>query len=141
MPNPAKIPYNKTNLRRVIASIKRNLTSDLLPKKWVALNEKNTMFGHCHTASGCLYKIFGANHMHLYRSYDDSCKLVDEGMYHWWAIDTDGNLIDITASQYSKHPRLLKSLYRVGTKSGVLGFAYKQRVNTLLSRVTKDLGI
>lgn len=79
--------------------------------------------------------------MHLYRSKDDSCKLVDEEMYQWWSIDTDGNLIDITASQYSKYPQLLKSLYRVGTKSGILGFAYKERVNTLLSRLTKDLGI
>ena len=51
--------YNKENLKLVSDTIIRNLTPDLLPKKWVERNASNPMFGHCHTASGCLQKVFG----------------------------------------------------------------------------------
>ena len=59
------LDYNKENLNLVIDIIKQNLTPDLLPKKWVERNSTNPMFGHCHTASGCLQKIFGTKEIKL----------------------------------------------------------------------------
>jgi hypothetical protein len=56
--NPPLLDYTKKNLRIVSKSIERQLSPDLLPKKWVEINASNKMFGHCHNASGCLYKIF-----------------------------------------------------------------------------------
>ena len=75
----AMFEYNELNLKKVSDSIVSNLTSDLLPKKWVERNSKNPMFGHCHTASACLQKIFGSENIKLYRALDD------EGIWHWWA--------------------------------------------------------
>lgn len=51
--------YNGNNLDKACQIIANHLTSDLLPKKWVERNSKNPMFGHCHTASACLQKLFG----------------------------------------------------------------------------------
>lgn len=135
------LTFSRFNLRRVEQSIRKNLTPDLLPKKWVALNEKNTMFGHCHTASGVLYEIFRSENLHMYRAKDDSYKLVNEEMYHWFILNrhTD-EIIDITSLQYSNHPRLLKKLYKVKVKSSILGFGYRKRVHTLLDRVRMELG-
>ncbi len=127
------LPYNKTNLKKVSRSIVRNLTQDLLPKKFWFENGRNPMYGHCHNASGCLYKIFGSTNVHLYRAKGE-----DE-IWHWWVIDKNGTVIDLTESQYSK--RKVKSLHSMGSKAGLLGFDYKKRVLTLLERVRADLGI
>lgn len=123
--------YNESNLKKVTEIIVKNLSSDLLPKKWVERNSKNPMFGHCHTASGCLQKIFGTKNIKLYRALDD------EGIWHWWAVDKDGNLIDITSDQYYSQGR--NPPYEKGEKASILGFEYRKRVQELLERVTKEI--
>jgi len=123
--------YNKKNLKLVSDSIMRNLSPDLLPKKWVERNSTNPMFGHCHTASGCLQKVFGTKNIKLYRALDD------EGIWHWWVIDVNGDLIDLTADQYYSQGR--NPPHDEGTKASILGFDYRKRVLRLLERVTKDL--
>ena len=134
--------FTKHNLKIVISAIDRNLTPDLLPKKWFILNETNSHFGHCHTASGVIYKVFGSENVHLYRSFDDSLKLVNEPMYHWFILNRHNNeIIDVTSSQYDSHSRLLKQLYKNKVKASILGFNYKTRVNILLVRVMKELKI
>ena len=64
------IEYNNENLKVVSELIRKNLTPDLIAKKWRERNSRNPTFGHCHTAAGCLYKIFGPKAMHclLYTS-------------------------------------------------------------------------
>lgn len=126
--------YNEDNLNKVIASIRNNLTIDLLPKKMVERNIKggsNGSFGHCHTASGVLYKIFGPKNLHMYRALDD------EGIYHWWVVDKNGKIIDPTSEQYTLLGR--QPPYDKGEKAGMLGFDYKKRVLSLLERVFNDL--
>jgi hypothetical protein len=123
--------YNKKNLKLVSDSIMRNLSPDLLPKKWVERNSTNPMFGHCHTASGCLQKVFGTKNIKLYRALDD------EGIWHWWVVDVNGDLIDLTADQYYSQGR--NPPHDEGTKASILGFDYRKRVLRLLERVTKDL--
>lgn len=126
--------YNEENLQKVIASIRNNLTIDLLPKKMQERNilgGSNGTYGHCHTAAGVIYKIFGPKNVHMYRALDE------EGLYHWWIIDKNGKLIDPTSEQYFLLNRIPP--YANGTKAGLLGFDYKKRVLILLERVKEDL--
>ena len=123
--------YNDKNLKLVSDIIVKNLTPDLLPRKWVERNSTNPMFGHCHTASGCLQKVFGTKNIKLYRALDD------EGIWHWWAVDLNGNLIDLTVDQYLSVGRTPP--HADGTKSSILGFEYRKRVLRLLDMVTKEL--
>jgi len=125
--------YNEENLKLVSESIVNNLTPDLIPKKWRQRNSTNPMFGHCHTAAACLQKVFGTKTIKLHRALDDN------DIWHWWAVDVDGKLIDLTADQYysvGKEPP-----YERGEKSGMLGFAYRTRTLELLDRVKKELDL
>ena len=108
-----------------------NLTPDLLPKKWRKRNSVNLMFGHCHTASVCLQKVFGTENIKLYRAKDDN------DIWHWWCVDKNGELIDLTADQYYKMGRTPP--YEQGEKASMLGWGYKKRVEELLKRVEKVL--
>lgn len=125
------IDYNDDNLKLVIKIIEKNLTPDLLPKKWTERNSTNPMFGHCHTASACLQKVFGTKNIKLWRGLDD------ENIWHWWAVDLNGKLIDITADQYTSQDRVPP--YDKGQKSSMLGFDYRIRTLTLLGRVIEEL--
>ena len=126
--------YNEENLKLIVNSIRRNLSIDLLPKKMQDRNingGSNGTFGHCHTAAGVIYKIFGPKNVHMHRALDD------EGIYHWWVVDKSGKIIDPTSEQYTLLGRVPP--YANGQKSGMLGFEYKKRVLTLLGRVQSDL--
>lgn len=123
--------YSEQNLKLVCLVIKNNLTPDLLPKKWVQRNQSNPTFGHCHTASACLQKVFGSKMINLWRGLDD------EGIWHWWAVDINGLRIDITEEQYTSQGRVPP--YDVGMKASILGFDYRKRVLKLLDKVTKEL--
>lgn len=125
------LDYTEENFELVKKLIMENLTSDLLPKKWIERNASNPTFGHCHTASTCLQKIFGAKTIKLYRALDD------EGIWHWWCVDLNGKLIDLTADQYISRGRTPP--YVKGEKASSLGFEYRVRVDKLLDRVTMEL--
>jgi hypothetical protein len=123
------LEYNEKNLELFSKLIINNLTSDLIPKKWKDRNFHNPTFGHCHTASGCLYKVFGPKAVKMYRGFD-------EEIYHWWVVDHTGKLIDLTAEQYTSIGRIPP--YDKGEKAGLLGFEYKKRVLKLYERVMKE---
>ena len=125
--------YNEENLKLVSDAIVKNLTPDLLPVKWRQRNSINLMFGHCHHSSACLQKVFTTKVIKLYRAQDDN------EIWHWWCLDINENLIDLTSDQYyslGKEPP-----YDRGEKSSMLGFAYRTRTLELLERVKKELGI
>ena len=122
--------YNQANLNSVTHISKSLLTPDLLPKKWITRNITNPTFGHCHTASGVLYKIFGSKNVKLYRGFDGE-------IYHWWVQDKEGNIIDLTSEQYTSLGKTPP--YDKGEKAGLLGFDYRKRVNILLERVNSKL--
>ena len=125
--------YNKENLEIVSKVILDNLTPDLIDKKWKQRNSITPSFGHCYAASACLQKVFGTKNIKLYHAKDD------EDIWHWWAIDIDGNRIDLTAEQYTSWNRIPP--YTNGKKSGQLGWGYRKKVSTLLERVEKVLDI
>lgn len=124
------LEYNDKNLDLVSKIIRKNLTPDLIAKKWRQRNLNNPTFGHCHTASGCLYKIFGPKAMHMHRGFDGE-------IYHWWIVDREGKIIDLTSEQYTSIGKVPP--YENGEKSGMLGFDYRKRVLLLLDRVTSEL--
>jgi hypothetical protein len=124
------LTYNQENLELVSKLIKINLTPDLIAKKWRERNSRNPTFGHCHTASGCLYKLFGSKAVHMHRGHDGE-------IYHWWVVDKNGNIIDLTSEQYTSIGKIPP--YENGEKSGMLGFDYKKRVLILLGKVTLNL--
>jgi len=66
----------------------------------------------------------------MYRGLDD------EGIWHWWNVDLNGVLIDLTSEQYTSKGRIPP--YIDGEKSGMLGFEYKKRVLRLYERVMSD---
>jgi hypothetical protein len=123
--------YNGNNLDKACQIIANHLTSDLLPKKWVERNSTNPMFGHCHTASACLQKLFGTKNIKLYRALDD------EGIWHWWAVTKEGDRIDITADQYYSQGKTPP--YEKGSKASMLGFEYRKRTYKLLDIVRNKL--
>ena len=128
------LEYNKNNRDKVIDIIKDSLTIDLIPKKWQKRNINNPMFGHCHNAAATFKKIFGKQ-VELRRALDD------EGIWHWWCVDNDGNIIDITADQYyseGKQPPWEKTK---GEKASPLGFDYRKRVESVTERVKRLLGL
>ena len=111
--------------------ILKHLTPDLLPKKWIDINKTNPMFGHCHTSSACLQKVFGTKNIKLYRALDQW------DVWHWWCVDKDGTLIDLTVDQYLSLNR--EPPHAQGTKASMLGFEYRKRVLRLLELVTNEL--
>ena len=142
--NPPIIEYTPQNLKLVIKKITHLITStglrqDLLPKKYLSMNDRNAYFGHCHNTSACLYRIFSAHHLKLMRAYDSKySNRFGEDFWHWWCEDKQtGEVIDITADQYPVYHR--RKLYKLGEKSSMLGFNYKQRVFRLLNAVMKDV--
>ena len=124
------LEYNEQNLQTVCEAIKRNLTPDLLPKKWITRNESNPTFGHCHNSAGCLYKIFGSKQLSMYRGFDGE-------IYHWWVQDKEGKIIDLTSEQYTSIGKVPP--YDKAEKAGLLGFEYKKRVLKLHDRVVNEL--
>lgn len=126
------LEYNEENLSQISNLIMENLTFDLLPKGWIPRNCSNPTFGHCHTASGCLYKIFGPDALSLYRALDD------ENIWHWWVVDKQNKIIDLTQDQYLSEGRLPP--HQNGEKSSLLGFGYRKNVLRLLDRVARQYG-
>jgi len=60
-------------------------------------------------------------------------------IWHWWAVDNSGKIIDLTSDQYysmGKEPP-----YDAGEKASMLGFSYRTRTLELLERVKKELDI
>jgi hypothetical protein len=132
------LSFTNSNITKVKKSILNNLSFDLLPKKWYGINESNLTFGHCHNATGTFYLIFGSENVHMYRAYDEkTSKQLNENFYHWWIVDKDSQIIDLTSSQYSQS--YVKKLYKIGEKGSILGFDYKKRVKKLFNEVFNDL--
>ena len=63
----------------------------------------------------------------------------DEDIWHWWCVDINGKLIDLTEDQYYKRDRIPP--YDKGEKASMLGWEYRKRVINLLEKVKKELDI
>ena len=121
------ISYDKDNLDKISKIILENLTPDLVAKKFRERNSIEPLFGHCYAASATLYKIFGSKNVHLWHGRDD------EDIWHWWCVDKDGEIIDLTADQYYNTNRIPP--YDNGKKAGLLGWGYRKKVEKMLTKV------
>ena len=128
---PFTLDYNEENLEMVSKVIIDNLTLDLIPQRWIKQNEKNPLFGHCHHATGCLQRIFTPEEIKTYRGLDHN------HIYHWWAVDNTGKIIDITADQYYSLGK--KPPYRNGSRYSLLGWSYCERIDTMMERIVPIL--
>ena len=127
------ISYDKDNLDKVSEVILENLTPDLVDKKLRERNSIQPLFGHCYVASATLYKIFGSKNIHLWHGKDD------EDIWHWWCVDKDSEIIDLTDDQYYNTNRTPP--YDNGKKAGLLGWGYRKKVEKMLSKVLDNLNI
>ena len=125
------IKYTPNNLSEVSDIIIDNLTPDLLPIKYRKRNSTNPMFGHCHHASACLQKIFTSKVLKLHRALDR------HDLWHWWVVDYNDNIIDLTSDQYYRVGE--SPPYSDGKKAYMLGWSYKTRTLELLRRVEEQL--
>lgn len=123
--------------------IKKNLTPDLLPKKYRKQNELSPTFGHCHTANGLLWAYF-KNDLDLF--FVEDTHLVDihgrGTFYHWFCKRKDNKqVIDLTSAQYDDYgQKYLDDLYSQGIKkNATLGFDSKKRLLLLQVRIQAEL--
>jgi len=135
--------FTKTNLMHVSKLIKKNLTPDLLPKKYRKQNELSPTFGHCHTANGLLWSYF-KNDLDLF--YVEDTHLVDihgrGTFYHWFCKRKDNKqVIDLTSAQYDDYgQKYLDDLCSQGIKkNATLGFDNKKRLLLLQVRIQAEL--
>jgi hypothetical protein len=132
------LEYNKKNLTAVSNSIIKNLTNDLVLRKYQSANKKKNTYGHCHNASACFYLIFRSKSVHLFRALDTlTTSKLNKDFWHYWIVDNEGLIIDLAGDHYSKSYR--KQLYEKGVRANVLGFKYRKLALELLKKVRKDL--
>ena len=125
------IEYNPENLERISKLIIDNLSPDLLTNVYRSEMNRHPLVGYCHTASAALQKIFTKEVISLYRGMDD------EDQYHWWNVDKEGKVIDLTADQYyslGKEPP-----YENAQKMSMMGYRYAEKVYALLDRLERQL--
>lgn len=84
--------------QQLIRQIQSVLTPDLLKPKYRAGNDaSNPMYGHCYAASDALYHMLGGKAA----GYTPMVATDDTGGTHWWLRGPKGEIIDVTAAQYT----------------------------------------
>ena len=82
------------DLEKVTKLILYNLHPKYLNRKYLRPNIGNPLFGHCYHTTQSLYYFFITTPLTIM-----SAKCEHAGN-HWWLVDGDENIIDITADQY-----------------------------------------
>ena len=112
-------------LTRYIVS---QLTPDLLSAEWAAScrDGDHPLKGYCYVASEALYHLAGGATagLSVYR-----CPLPNGGS-HWWLVDTNGQVLDPTAEQFSSPP-----LYAQGIRTSLLSRKPSARATKLIAKV------
>lgn len=83
--------------QQTILKIQRVLTPDLLKPRYRAGNKGNPMFGHCYAASDALYHLLGGKDA----GYKPIVATDDTDGTHWWLLSPKGEILDVTAAQYT----------------------------------------
>jgi hypothetical protein len=104
------------------------LTPDLLAPQFSKMSqaERNSLFGHCYVASESLYHLAGAKRSGL---RPRRVRIAD-GHWHWWLVDREGNVIDLTAGQFENPPD-----YAAGVRAAFLSKRPSVRAKKLMARV------
>jgi hypothetical protein len=85
--------FTQENIDIVSNLIRKNLTKDLVEKKYKSQNDSNPMYGHCYHVTQAAYYLFDTDKLVSYSAIDD------RGEPHWW-LQYEDQIIDITADQF-----------------------------------------
>ena len=126
-------PYSMTEIETVMELISKNLTPDLITKKYREENATNPMFGHCYHSSQALFYLIDTDVLEQRTAIDyHDCS-------HWWIVNKETEKIyDITADQYYHVNQ--KPPYDKGVKKPWYGWKERphQRTLNLMVRVLGD---
>ena len=84
---------------KLIAAIANFLHPKLLKPEYRKTNANNPMYGHCYVATEALYCLM--NKFSLTDTFKPFQAKDENNVSHWWLQSQDGEIIDITASQYT----------------------------------------
>ena len=90
------ISMTVTKLTQLIA---QSLSPKLLKPEYRQTNANNPMYGHCYVATEALHHLLQkfslTNTFRPFQAKDDN------NISHWWLQNDDGDVLDITAAQYT----------------------------------------
>lgn len=116
-------------LSRMVVS---QLTPDLLSPEWAALRHEgdHPLKGYCYVASEALYYLAGGadSELSVHR-----CSLPGGGT-HWWLLDSNGNVVDPTAEQFTTPPP-----YSKGIRTHFLSPKPSRRASRLMAKVREKV--
>lgn len=108
--------------------IRSQLTPDLLSPEWAALRREgdHPLTGFCYVASEAMYHLAGGqgSGLSVYR-----CSLPTGGT-HWWLCEASGQIIDLTAEQFTEPPA-----YAQGSRTHFLSQKPSGRASKLIAKV------
>jgi hypothetical protein len=82
------------DLEKVTDLIKQKLNPKYLSPKYRETNKTNPFYGHCYHSTQAVYYFFKNT---KFKIMSGKC---DVSGHHWWLIDEDNNILDITNDQY-----------------------------------------
>lgn len=120
----------------IIKMIISVLTKDLLKKELADNNVAHPLYGHCYVSAEALYHILGGKGSgwkpHRGRDY--------AGVVHWWLENTDGEILDPTAAQYTDFGFMPP--YENGKSGGFLtGAKPSRRTLEIFKRIFDKYGV
>jgi hypothetical protein len=122
------MPLNIDQLGKLVVA---QLSDDLLSEQFAQMQtaERNPLFGHCYVASEALYHLAGAK-----KSGMRPRRLrIAENYWHWWLVDREGKVVDLTAGQFSEPPD-----YGSGLRTAFLSKRPSARARKLMARVLAE---
>jgi hypothetical protein len=118
----------------LIEDIKLVLSDDLLTEHWkkiVRSRKCHPTTGHCYAASEALYHLLGGKNS----GYKPAYGKTKNGNTHWWIVDKNNNILDVTAEQFyffnAKPP------YETGIFSGFLTKQPSKRALKIINKVQR----
>ncbi len=123
--------FNQENIDIVSKLIRKNLTKDLVEKKYRSQNNTNPMYGHCYHVTQAVYYLFDTDKLVPYSAIDD------RGEPHWW-LQYGEQIIDITADQFKV--RDVSPPYERGKPNKWYGWRNRPHKKSLklIEKVTKN---
>ena len=121
-------PSSQVDLVNLSQAIVENLSPDLLSPTFArsAMAKTNPLFGHCYIASEALYHMAGGKKSGL-----RPCRLkMPDNQWHWWLVDSDQRIIDLTAGQFERRPQ-----YELGVRAAFLSKRPSARARKLMARI------
>lgn len=93
-------------MHSLVKQIISNLSDDLLSSRYRKLKTKNSAatFGHCYVASECAYYLLGGKNKGWKPQF-----IKHEDSNHWFLLNNDGTILDITANQFKTTPDYSKA--------------------------------